>query len=120
MSGPAASTAANKKATSLKVELTEDEDAMLFQSMYQLEKVPAASKLTAEEKSTVKQFHDSVHQKEDGRYVCKLPRVANLPQLRESRNMAKARFLQNERKMLKLQGLDSFSKELSSYISTTG
>ena len=116
VSGPAASSNKNEEMVSLKVELTEDEDAKLFQTMYQLEKVPTALKLTQEEKSAVEQFNSSVKQGDDGRYSCKLPQVADPPSLGESQKMAKARFFQNERKMAKIGALEPFNDELNSYI----
>ncbi len=73
----------NEETVSLKVKRTEDEDAKLFQTMYQLENVPSASKLTQEEKSAVEQFKSSVKHGDDGRYTCKLPQVTDPPSLGE-------------------------------------
>ncbi len=83
--------------------------------MYSLETVPQASTLTAEEESAVQQFNETVQQHPDGRYSCVLPKYDSPPPIGDSLAMAKARFLQNERKMKKCGMLPEFNRELDTY-----
>ncbi len=103
------------EATALKIEVTESQDSAIFQRMYSLETVPQASTLTAEEESAVQQFNETVQQHPDGRYSCVLPKYDSPPPIGDSLAMAKARFLQNERKMKKCGMLPEFNRELDTY-----
>ncbi len=107
LSGPSAAT--GKNGVAMKVELQQNPDTELFQQMYQLEQVPQANTWTPQEQAAVEQFNASVQQHSDGRYSCKLPRVEDPPKLGDSKQMAKARFLQNERRMKRLGHLEAFN-----------
>ena len=54
-------------------------------------------------------FKDTHHIREDGRYMVKLPRVANPPKQRNSKQMAEKRFHQNEHCLLRKGLLESFT-----------
>jgi len=109
-------TAPAKTGTSLRVEVTEDNDSQLFQQMYELEKVPEASTHTPEEESAIKQFQETVLQTEDGHYAAKLPEVEAPPPLGNSSKMALSRLINNERRMKKMGKLEQFNAEMFGYV----
>ena len=67
--------------TALKVDLKEDETYELCQKLWELERVPEATRNTPEEESALEQFDSHLTRESDGRYSVKLPRVDNPPQL---------------------------------------
>ncbi len=102
--------------TTLSVELQQNNLDTLLTRMYLLEKVPAVSRYSPEEESALHQFRHTVQVQADGHYSVSLPRVDNPPALGKSRKMATSRFLSNERSLKKKDRLQSFNKEMASYL----
>ncbi len=102
--------------TTLSVELQQNNLDTLLTRMYLLEKVPAVSRYSPEEESALHQFRHTVQVQADGRYSVSLPRVDNPPALGKSRKMATSCFINNERSLKKKDRLQSFNKEMASYL----
>ena len=61
-------------------------------------------------------FKDMHHIREDGRYVMKLPRVADPPEMGNSKEMAENIFHQNERCLLQKGLFESFTGVVNEYV----
>ncbi len=82
--------------------------------LWELDKVPEASTLTADEQSALDQF-DATCLRKEGRYAVSLPRTSAPPTLGDSRKQAVSRLFSNE-KSLQLKGkLDAFQDVISEY-----
>ena len=102
--------------TALKVEIVDEDLDQAFQALYELDQVPKATTLTAEEQSAIDQFKANIFQDSDGHYRSGLPRVKSPPPLGKSEKMAKSRFLSNERRMKDAGKKEDFDAEMYGYI----
>ena len=111
-----AGAAPNFATTCLKAAAKEDPTHELLRAFWRLEEVPGSDgDFSAEESQAVESFHDSMQRDPDGRYRVKLPRKDPTPELGESREMARRRYLQNEKSLIKRGRWAEFSTAVEEY-----
>ena len=107
---------ATNQSSLLQIQTTEDDLHKDLSLLWQLDRTPELSHLQPEDEEVTQHFLDTHYVDEDGRYVVKLPRIHNPPELGTSRNLAMRRYLQNDRSLNKKGKSAEFNKALSAYL----
>lgn len=100
----------------LQVHMTEDNLAEDLSRLWELDKTPESANLSSRDEDIVQHFQDTHQVDSDGRYIVKLPRIPNPPQLGKSRNLAVRRFEQNEKSLDRKGRAAEFNAALSEYV----
>ncbi len=87
-----------------------------LERLWELDQVPEASSFTQEETTFMQHFQDTHRREPNGRYVVKLPRICNPPEIGDSRSRAVQRFQQNEKSLRRKKKLKDFNLVLNEYL----
>ena len=94
----------------------EDSLHQSLERLWKMDQIPETAQLKDEDQLAMEHFADTHKVDEGGRYVVKLPRVPEPPELGESRQMAIKRFEQNERSLRRKGLLNQFEDVVNEYI----
>ncbi len=100
----------------LKVHLKEDSLQQALQKLWELDQLPDTLKLDLADEAVVHHFEDTHSIQSNGRYVVRLPRKTDAPELGTSRHIAHRRFLQNEKSMERKGKLQDFNLAMQEYL----